>query len=180
VAKFVMRDRQYLGLLRVRDGLITLEQLHFADEIRPVDDIRPKRERIDERELAMAVQLIASYTGEWRPDRYEDTYRAALCDVIRAKRKGKAVRRAAPAEEEAPPDLLAALRASVAAVKGSRAGRASAGGSRNGGARRGRGAGGDLGGLSKAELQERAKRAGIPGRTKMSKDELVDALSSAA
>ena len=34
IAKFVMRDRQYLGALRVREGVITLEQLYFADEIR--------------------------------------------------------------------------------------------------------------------------------------------------
>src|SRR5512133_1905631 len=45
VAKFVMRDRQYLGALRVHEGVITLEQLYFADEVRPVDELRPKRER---------------------------------------------------------------------------------------------------------------------------------------
>src|SRR6187399_1354517 len=39
IAKYVMRDRQYLGALRVREGTIALEQLHFADEIRPVEDI---------------------------------------------------------------------------------------------------------------------------------------------
>src|SRR6476619_36982 len=47
IAKFVMRDRQYLGALRVREGVITLEQLHFADEIRPVDDDKPKGLRVD-------------------------------------------------------------------------------------------------------------------------------------
>src|SRR6476620_4615440 len=41
VAKFVMRDRQHLGALRVREGVITLEQLYFADEIRPVKKIKP-------------------------------------------------------------------------------------------------------------------------------------------
>src|SRR5215208_1344604 len=82
VAKFVMRDRQYLGALRVREGAITLEQLHFADEIRPVDDIKPKRERVDKRELEVAQQLIDSFSGEWKPEQYKDTYREALCSVI--------------------------------------------------------------------------------------------------
>ncbi|HWJ45220.1 MAG TPA: Ku protein, partial [Gaiellaceae bacterium] len=43
IAKFVMRDRQNLGALRVRDGVITLEQLHYADEIRAVDELKPSR-----------------------------------------------------------------------------------------------------------------------------------------
>jgi DNA end-binding protein Ku len=180
VSKFVMRDRQHLGLLRVREGVITLEQLHFADEIRPVDEIRPKIENVDKRELTMAAQLIESYTGEWKPEQYEDTYRKALCDIIRAKRKGQAVHRAPQAEEEAPPDLLAALRASVEAVKRGRSGKAASRSSRNGGGKRAARDDDGLASLSKAELDERAKRAGIKGRSKMSKDELVEALSSAA
>ena len=91
IAKFVMRDRQYLGALRVREGVITLEQLHFADEIRPVDEIKPKRARVDKRELEMAQQLIDSFSGEWKPEKYEDNYRDALRAVIEAKRKGKEV-----------------------------------------------------------------------------------------
>ena len=46
ISKFVMRDRQYLGALRVRDGVITLEQLYFHDEIRPVDEIKPPGEDV--------------------------------------------------------------------------------------------------------------------------------------
>ena len=85
IAKFVMRDRQYLGALRVREGVITLEQLHFADEIRPVDEIKPKRERVDKRELEMAQQLIDSFTGEWKPEKYTDEYSHALMDLIHKK-----------------------------------------------------------------------------------------------
>ena len=49
IAKFVMRDRQYLGALRVREGAITLEQLHFADEICPVKEIKPRKASVDKR-----------------------------------------------------------------------------------------------------------------------------------
>jgi DNA end-binding protein Ku len=86
IAKFVMRDRQYLGALRVREGTIVLEQLHFADEVRPAKELRPKRQRVDKRELEMARQLIDSFAGDWRPDKYDDTYRDALRAVIEAKR----------------------------------------------------------------------------------------------
>ena len=70
----------------------------------------------------MAQQLIDSFAGKFAPEKYEDTYREALCDVIKAKRAGKAVHVRAPEEEEAPADLLAALRASVQAAKRARAG----------------------------------------------------------
>lgn len=113
IAKFVMRDRQYLGALRVREGVITLEQLHFADEIRPVDEVKTKRERVSKQELEMAQQLIESFTTEWKPEKYEDTYTDALMAVIRAKQKGKEVHVAAEPEEEKPADLMEALRASL-------------------------------------------------------------------
>ena len=168
VAKFVMRDRQYLGALRVREGVITLEQLYFADEVRPVDELRPKRQRVAKGELEMAQQLIDSFAGDWDPEKYSDTYRDALLEVIKAKRKGKDVHVAAEPEEERPTDLLEALRRSVEASKGGR--RPARNGSRRD----------ELGDLSKSELDKRAREADIEGRSKMSKEELIEALRTAA
>jgi DNA end-binding protein Ku len=169
VAKFVMRDRQYLGALRVREGVITLEQLYFADEVRPVDEIKPKRERVNPRELQMARQLIEGFRADWEPEKYRDTYRDALRAVIEAKREGKEVHVAAEPEEDRPTDLLEALRASVEASKrGER--RPSANGSRRD----------VLAELPKSELEKRARDADIEGRSKMSKEELIEALRTAA
>jgi DNA end-binding protein Ku len=170
ISKFVMRDRQYLGALRPRDGLIALEQMYFADEVRSPDDIKPAKGSVSKQELAMAEQLIDNFAGDFEPKKYKDSYRDALCEIIRAKRAGKEVHHAAEAEEEAPPDLLEALRASIEAAGGRR------GRSRG---RRPRGRSRDLAGLSKAELDERARKANIRGRSKMSKDELVEALRAA-
>jgi len=175
IAKFVMRDRQYLGALRVREGTITLEQLYFADEVRPVEEIKPKRARVEKRELEMAQQLIDSFSGDWKPEQYKDTYRDALCEVIEAKRKGKEVHVAAEPEEGQPTDLMTALRASVQASRGGRHRPSRASSSSNGGS-----ASEDLEELSKSELEKRAKKAEIEGRSKMSKEELIDALRSAA
>jgi len=172
VAKFVMRDRQHLGCLRIRDGAITLEQLHFADEIRPVADVKPKRIAVEKKELQLAAKLIEGFAGEWEPKRYKDTYREALCAVIEAKRKGKKVHAAAPVEEEEPTDLMAALRASIEAMGRGKRGRPAS-------PRRGSG-NGDLEALTRAELEQRARDANIAGRSKMSKDELVEALAAAA
>ena len=94
-------------------------------------------------------------------------------EVIKAKRKGKEVHVAAEVEEEEPADLMAALRASLESAKGGRRrprrSAASSNGSRSD----------DLGGLSKSELEERARKAKVEGRSKMSKDELIEALRAA-
>ncbi|MGZ8695262.1 MAG: non-homologous end joining protein Ku, partial [Gaiellaceae bacterium] len=91
VAKFVMRDRQHLGALRVREGLITLERMYFADEVVAPKEFAPNGVRVEKRELEMAMELIDRFSGEWKPEQYEDTYRDALCDIIKRKRKGEKV-----------------------------------------------------------------------------------------
>lgn len=173
IAKFVMRDRQYLGALRVREGTITLEQLYFADEVRPPSEVRPKLARVETRELEMAQQLVDNFSGDWKPEQYKDTYRDALCKVIEAKRKGKEIHIAAQPDEEEPTDLMAALRASLEAHQRERGGRRTRSSS-NGGSSH------SLDTLSKSELEERAREAEVEGRSKMSKQELIDALRSDA
>jgi DNA end-binding protein Ku len=118
IAKYVMRDRQHLGCLRVREGVITLERMFFHDEIRPNDELAPGKVKVDKRELEMASALIEQFSGEWKPEKYEDTYREALLDLIKAKAKGKTVTPPEEPADEEPGDLLAALRASVEAAKG--------------------------------------------------------------
>ena len=121
VAKFVMRDRQHLGVLRVREGVITLEQLYFADEIRDVAEIKSARKKVDAKELEMAERLIASFTTDWKPKKYKDTYRDDLMAVVEAKRKGKEVHVEADVDEEPEtPDLMTALRQSVEAAQKSK------------------------------------------------------------
>jgi DNA end-binding protein Ku len=168
IAKWVMRDRQNLGCLRVREGAITLERMHFPDEVRSLEEIAPRAGKVDKQELEMASQLIEQFRGEFDPSEYRDTYRDALCEIIKAKRKGKAVHAEPSAEPEAPTDLMAALRASLEASRGGR-GRARPRSNGNG----------ELDSLSKEELYELAREADISGRSDMSKKELVNALRAA-
>jgi DNA end-binding protein Ku len=167
VAKWVMRDRQNLGLLHVRDSAIVLERMHFADEIRSTEGIAPGDVKLDKSELEMAAQLIEQYSGKFKPEEYRDTYRDALCEIIEAKRKGEEVRVEVEPEPEAPTDLMAALRASVEAARGRRRPASARNGSE------------DLDGKSKEELYELAKKADVPGRSDMSKEQLLEALRAA-
>jgi DNA end-binding protein Ku len=113
VAKFVMRDRQHLGVLRIRDGVIMLERLYFADEIRDPEEYKPSGVRVEKRELDMATELIDRFSGKWDPKKYKDTYRDALMAIIKKKRKGEEVHVEREPEPEEPTDLMEALRASL-------------------------------------------------------------------
>ena len=117
LGKYVMRDKQHLGCLRVRDGVITLEKMFFHDEIRPSTEIAPRKAKVPKAELEMATTLIEQFKGTFEPEKYEDTYREALCAIIKAKQKGETITAAPVEEEEEPADLLAALKASVDAAK---------------------------------------------------------------
>ena len=118
VARYVFHDKQQLGLLRVRDGVITLENMYFADEIRPTDDIVPSRlPRVDKQELEMAKSLIDRFTTSFDHEKYEDEYRARLLEVVKRKQRGDEVHAPPEPDREAPSDLLDALRASVEAAK---------------------------------------------------------------
>jgi DNA end-binding protein Ku len=167
VAKLVMRDRQHLACLRIREGVITLERMHFADEIRPTKGLASGRTKLAKQELAMAKQLVEQFSGSFEPESFRDTYRDTLCEIIRAKQRGETVAAPEAPEAEEPIDLMAALRASIDAAQGRRP------------AKKRRSGGDRLEGLSKEELYELAKKADLPGRSDMSKDELVDALKAA-
>src|SRR5580692_4614035 len=133
VAKVAIRQREALGALRVRDGVLVLETLLWPDEVR-APDFKFLDEDVDVRsqELKMAASLIDTMTEDFDPTLYKDTYREALEALVQAKIEGNEVVRpagtAAPANEGGgPADLTETLRASVEAAKASRAKDAGAG-----------------------------------------------------
>jgi DNA end-binding protein Ku len=165
IGTFVMRDRQHLGCLRVRERVLTLERMYFADEVRPVGDIDVEAARVGKRELEMADDLIERFSGPFEISKYRDDYRDRLLAVIEDKRRGREIHVEEP-EEDRPTDLVEALRASIQASTRKRRS--------SGGSRRSANGGGST--ASKRELVERAKRRGLRGYSSMTKDELAAAL----
>jgi DNA end-binding protein Ku len=177
VARFVMRGKQYLAAIRPMaepsgEELLALETMHFPDEVRTAEDVDgiPVTAELSDRERRMAEQLIDSLSSAWDPTQYRDTYRERVLDLIERKAKGEDVVVEEPEEAPQVTDLLAALQASVEASRQRKAG-GGAGGS---------GGAAGLASLSKDELYERASEADISGRSKMTKDELVEALEEEA
>jgi DNA end-binding protein Ku len=114
ICSYIFHNREQLGCLRVRDGVLVLEKMYFADEIRDPKTARPDtRPKLNPGELKMARQLIDAMTSTFTPGKYEDTYRASLLKVIRRKAKGKTIEPPEPEQREELPDLMAALEASL-------------------------------------------------------------------
>jgi DNA end-binding protein Ku len=122
VATYVFHERERLGCLRVRDDLLVLERMYFADELRPASPIAPKAGgRVAKEELALAADLIDRLTGDFDHQKYRDRHRDRLKRIIAKKRDGKETHAAPRQEPAAPADLMAALQASLdAAAKGKR------------------------------------------------------------
>ena len=166
LGRFVMRTKEYLVAVQVRDGALALTTMLFHDEVRPSGAVPSAGKKPSKRELDQAVAIVDALSADWDPGRYTDCYRERLGKVIDRKRKGATIE-APPAESQPKPvpDLMDALQRTLERVRAGEDPR-----SHNG-------AGEDLGSLSKEELTKRAAREKIAGRTKMSKKELVEALS---
>jgi len=115
VAKITIRNKQSLAVIRVLNNILILETIFYPDEVRPVSLIPgiPQDVRIEERELAMAEQLIENLTTEFRPEKYRDEYREELLELIRKKAEGEEIVSAPEAPQRNVVDLMAALQASL-------------------------------------------------------------------
>jgi len=124
VARVVLRSKEHLVAIRPAPGnVLTMETMLFADEVvspEELDDLPEGKElKASERELTMAQQLIDSLSSDFEPGKYRDEYREKVLELIERKASGEeiAVQPEAP-EPTKVPDLMAALEASLAAVKG--------------------------------------------------------------
>ena len=117
VGTIVLRQREHLAALEPAGEALALTTMRFAHEIRAADDLDlPKRgEGWTDKEMKLARQLIETLESDWEPQRYRDSYREALLDVIQKKLEGKTVE-AAPLLPRPRPvvNLVKALEESLA------------------------------------------------------------------
>jgi DNA end-binding protein Ku len=117
LAKFVMRGKENLVLIRSAQGGLMLHTMYFADEVRNFAEIdKGESAKIKTGELELAVKLIEGLSAdEFEPDQYKDEYRDRVVDIINKKVDGKEVTTAAPAPERKQViDLMEALKESLA------------------------------------------------------------------
>jgi DNA end-binding protein Ku len=122
IARVVLRNKEHLVALRASGGGLLMETMNFHDEVvgsEELDELVAAAEsEASDREVKMARQLIDSLSTRFEPAAYSDSYREKVLELIERKAEGEEI--VAQPEAAAParvPDLMAALEASLAAVK---------------------------------------------------------------
>lgn len=119
IAKVSIRSKSSLAAIRIIGDCLAMETIFYPDEIRSIDQVPGLPEHVDvnEKELMMARMLIEQLSTPFEPAKYTDDYRSRLMDLIQHKIAGEEVRVAPEQQRTNVLDLMAALQASLEAVK---------------------------------------------------------------
>jgi len=120
LAKFVMRGKESLVLIRPAQGGLMLHTMYFADEIRDFGEVdKGNSAKVRDNELKLALQLVDGLAAdEFEPQKYEDEYLQRVQAMIQKKVEGQEVTVAAAAAPRAQViDLMEALKESLAQRK---------------------------------------------------------------
>ena len=116
--RWTMRNKEYVGALRVRDGHLMLVTLRRPGELVPDTALdAPDAPEAEARELEMAEQLVGTLAEPFDPEDYRDEHRERVLELIEAKAAGEAIEFRQPEKKRAAGDLAASLQASIEAMK---------------------------------------------------------------
>jgi DNA end-binding protein Ku len=112
IAKIVIRNKQHLAAVRPANGVLVLETMYYADEVRAPEKVEGGGQ-LRKPEVEMAKSLVENLSATFDPEQYDDTYRKELLELLRAKAEGEPLPPAEQEPEGEVVDLMAALRESV-------------------------------------------------------------------
>lgn len=115
LARWTMRRKEYVGVLRLQAGYPMLVSLRHAGQMVPGDRLEaPKGPKLDARERGMARQLIDMLAADFAPEEYRDEYRARVEELVETKARGGTVQVGPPRRSRPMEDVAGALEASLA------------------------------------------------------------------
>ena len=172
IATFVMRTKEYLVAILAENGILRAETLRFSDEIRPISEIDlPEKPKVPAKRVNDLRKRIRKLTRKsLDEEELEDDYADRLLGLVERKRKegSSVVRSSVPADEEEGTDVIDLMEVLKRSLQGEEPR-----------PRRARSAD-ELADLTKAELYERAQELDVPGRSGMTKAELIKAIRRSA
>jgi DNA end-binding protein Ku len=118
LARYAARGKQYLVQIRpLPEGGLVMQNLMYADEIRPFSEVGVEPAEVKDQELALARQIIEQIsTDEFKPEKYKDDVRTRIQEQIQRKVEGQEIQIEQPAAPQTQIiDLMEALKASLAA-----------------------------------------------------------------
>ena len=117
IAKVTMHNREHIVILRPGANGVLLHTMYYSHEIRQVDEFRTDLSLVKEKELALAQSLVEALAAEFEPNKYKDSYRENLLQMIESKKDGKEIVATPEPRQEKVVDILEALKASLAVAK---------------------------------------------------------------
>ena len=116
LGQYAARGQQHLVLLRPLNGVLVMEQLHYADEVRSTNEVPIPAGEVQAKELALAKQLIEqTATDTFEPAKYRDTVRERVMEAIQRKIDGQDITADVTTDGGGKIiDLMEALKASLA------------------------------------------------------------------
>jgi DNA end-binding protein Ku len=120
IGRIVMRSKERLVAIRPRENALLMLTMSYAEEVNPTVGLRELEGidgAVDEQELDVARRLVASIAEPFDIDKYQDTFREAVLDLIDRKAAGEPLQMGS--EPEPPPDspdVMKALEASLERV----------------------------------------------------------------
>lgn len=115
LCKYVLRNRESIGVLKPVSNAIVLNQMRFPTDIRDPHELKfPPKSKVDPAQIKIAMTLINKLEGHFIPEDWHDTYTEELEDTIAQKLKGKKVKsKSAKSEPTEVKDLMKSLKASL-------------------------------------------------------------------
>lgn len=119
LCRYVLRRREKIALIRAEGGHIYMVEMHWHQDLRPLDNVDDVSGKVDKDELKMAQNLIDQMKGPFEPEKYTDNYQEKLLKIIKQKDKGKKpkVKKKQKESVSSGDELLDKLKASLEAMK---------------------------------------------------------------
>lgn len=119
LAKYVLRNREHLAVVKIHQDIIIINELRYQNElVRPQDLKIPEANKFKKKEVDIAIQLIEQLTVPFEPQEFKDTYTEEIKQIIKEKSKGRPIH----PKTEAPKstkvhDIMSLLQASLEGKK---------------------------------------------------------------
>lgn len=114
IVRFILREKQHIGILRIFHNTLTVQSLFYADEVVQPNFLNiPEKIHLNEKEIELAEELLRHYIGNFNINDYRDEYREELMKIIKSKIAGKEIKIAPKKEVEKVVNLMDALKKSL-------------------------------------------------------------------
>jgi DNA end-binding protein Ku len=117
IGRVTIRNREHVIAVRAGDRVLFADVLHYPEEVRDLGEVEsrvPTNVEVTPEEKELTDLLLDRMHKPWDPGKYEDRYEQAIRRLVDAKARGETIEAPAPREAPSPPDLLHALRETLA------------------------------------------------------------------